>query len=155
MLKDQIVKYHFPARLIHPKNDFGLLGRGSMGSKSCIRLVWLMLMLVVNINQLAKHHFWARIQVPNHHGTLNSASQPSCMILDGSEGGPRALSLASGRFGCCWLSINQLVKYHHCWARIQISPLSMAPKPLLLNHPNSIDISSKWFWMVGKGIHML
>jgi hypothetical protein len=46
VMKDQIVKYHFPAHLIHPQNDFGWLGRGSMGSKSCIRLVWLM--LVVN-----------------------------------------------------------------------------------------------------------
>jgi hypothetical protein len=31
----------------------------------------------------------------------------------------------------------------------------MAPKPLLLNHPNSLDISTEWFWMVGRGIHAL
>jgi hypothetical protein len=85
-----------PIHLIHPQNDFGWLGRGSMGSKSCIRLVWV---LLVSTNQL-------------------------------------------------------LVKYH-CWARIQVSNHLMASKPLLLNHPNSLDTSPKWFWMVGKGIHGL
>jgi hypothetical protein len=31
-----------PNHLIHHLNDFGWLGRGSMGSKSCTRLVWLL-----------------------------------------------------------------------------------------------------------------
>jgi hypothetical protein len=34
-------------------------------------------------------------------------------------------------------------------------PITMAPRPLLLNHPKSLDTSPKWFWMVGKGIHGL
>jgi hypothetical protein len=44
-----------PNHLIHPQNDFGWLGRGSMGSKSCIRLVGLL--LDVKKSAIAKHHF--------------------------------------------------------------------------------------------------
>jgi hypothetical protein len=44
---------------------------------------------------------------------------------------------------------------HHFWARIRRCPISMAPKPLLLNYPNSLDTSTQWFWMVQKGIHGL
>jgi hypothetical protein len=156
-----------PIHLIHPQNDFGWLGRGSMGSKSCMRLVsWLL--LVVN-KSACEISFWVQnpgVQSP--YGTQTIASEPSQftwyilkMILDGWEGDPWALSLASGWFGCCWLSTNQLLwkwniivgpqnpgvqsapwqKYHHCWARIQVSNHLMASKPLLLNHPNSLDTS--------------
>jgi hypothetical protein len=75
------------------------------------------------------------------------------MIVDGWEGDPWALSLASGWFGCCWcqkISLQNTIlgPEFRC-------PISMAPKPLLLNHPNSLDTSTKGLWMVGKGIHGL
>jgi hypothetical protein len=66
-----------PIHLIHPQNDFGWLERGSMGSKSCIRLVWLML----DVNKSACKISSLLGQNPdksNHHGTQTIAShQPS------------------------------------------------------------------------------
>jgi hypothetical protein len=57
----------------------------------------------------------------NQHGTQTIASQPSQFTwYIGWEGDPWALSLASGWFGCCWMSKNQLAKYHS-GARIQVS----------------------------------
>jgi hypothetical protein len=77
--------------LAHPQNDFGWLGRGSMGSKSPIRLVFV-----------------------------------SCWISKTSF--QNILFEPESRF-----------------------PISMALKPLLLNHPSSPDTSIKWFWMLGRG----
>jgi hypothetical protein len=60
---------------------------------------------------------------------------------DGWKGDPWALSLASGQINCCWMSKNQLVKY--LFIPESRCPTSMAPKPLLLNHPNSLDTPTK------------
>jgi hypothetical protein len=80
------------------------------------------------------------VQEPKGKSERERRSQTK-MILDGWKGDPWALSLASGQINCCWMSKNQLVKY--LFIPESRCPTSMAPKPLLLNHPNSLDTPTK------------
>jgi hypothetical protein len=140
-----------PIHLIHPQNVFGWLGRGSMGSKSCIRLVWLLLDVNKSACEISLLGQNPGVQSP--YGIQTIASQPSQftwyipkMVMDGWEGNPWALSLASGWFGwCCWMSTNQLVK-----VKYHISLLGQNPArwPITLWHPNHCFSTIPYIYIV-------
>jgi hypothetical protein len=87
--------------------------------------------------------------VSNQHDTQTIASQPSKftwhihkMILDGWEGDPLALSLK--KVGICQLlDVKKTSLQNILFEPESRCPISMAPKPLLLNHPSSLGTSTK------------
>jgi hypothetical protein len=115
--------------LIHPQNDFGWLGRGLMGSKSCIRLVGLLLWMSKKSAYCETSFLLSQnpsVQSPWHPNHCFSTI-PNHLIHPQNDfgwlgrGPMGSISLASGSLGCCaGCKKNQLTK-HHFLLRIKVS----------------------------------